>query len=255
MISAFYKRYSRHLFWLIVLSFPFLYVTAESIPSNNDLETWLPTESAVRVNYDDFKAKFGAEEIILIGLDSDQIDDELAEAVCARIEALEGIRTCWSPNRLRSVMDEFGVPSDEIDEHLSGLAVAKDNSLIGLVALLSTNGLEHRIETVTAVREQLRYCQIDEERFHLAGAPVVVAELDRLGNKEKNRQFFLITLAICFVLILGLLREIKLSLAILGLTVSARCRSWSWSSRWRSSCIFCTTTPLPINKTTRCKSL
>lgn len=221
MSSAFYDRYSRHLLWLAALSFPFFAVTAESIPSNNDLETWLPTDSAVRVNYDEFKAKFGAEEIILIGLESKHTDEELVEAICLRMESLTEIRTCWSPDRLRSTMSEFGVPDDEINEHLQGLSVSDDDSLIGLIALLSADGLTNRIKTVNAVRKQLRYCQIEDEECHLAGAPVVVAELDRLGNNDKNRQFFLITLAICFILIYGLLREWKLSLAIFGLTIWA----------------------------------
>ena len=221
MLSSFYRRYSTHLLWLVGLSFPYLLVTAESLPSNNDIETWLPMESEVRVTYDSFKRKFGAEEVVLIGLEADQHAPELIDAVCARLEALPTVRCCWSPDRMSEAMSELGVSEDEIHKRLRGLSISRDGEMIGLVALLSGNGLADRATCVAQVRHVLEYCQLEGDATHLAGAPVVVAELDRLGNRENNKRFFMITLLVCLCLLYYSLREWKLTLAVLGLTVWA----------------------------------
>jgi uncharacterized protein len=221
MIATFYRKFSLHLLALVLLSFPYLTFLADSLPSNNDIETWLPRESEVRANYEAFKAEFGAEEIVLIGIAEHASDDRLVEALCARIERRPEIRKCWSPERLKAVMQEFGVSHQNADERLTGLAVSESGKLVGLIALLSEAGLNDRASTVAGIRQDLRYCQLHGDDAHLAGAPVVVAELDRLGSQENNRAFFLITLFICLCLLYYSIRQWKLTLAILGLTVWA----------------------------------
>ena len=48
MLSRFYERYSGVILWAVTLSFPFLVYEARTLRCNNDIETWLPRESAVR---------------------------------------------------------------------------------------------------------------------------------------------------------------------------------------------------------------
>ena len=69
MLSRFYKRFSVLILWVVALSFPYLVYEAQSIPCNNDIETWLPRESPVRATYEQFKRDFGVEETILIGVE------------------------------------------------------------------------------------------------------------------------------------------------------------------------------------------
>lgn len=226
MLASFYRHRARLLVGLLCLSFPYVLLTGESIGSNNDIETWLPGEAPVRSVYDNFKERFGAEELIVIGLPGDEsqqaLDESLVEAVCQRLEALPGIRTCWSPYRLAAIMEGLGVEPDEALRRLEGLSMSPgDGGLIGIAALLSPEGLQDRAGTVADVRTQLRYCQLGGEHSQLAGSPVVVAELDRLGSRQNNKQFFLVTLLICLVLLYWTLRDWKLTAAILGLTVWA----------------------------------
>jgi len=219
MISNFYKKYSVHLLVLVAISLPYLVIEAESLPANNDIETWLPRESEVRQTYEQFKSDFGAEELILIGLDTKLVDQQLIESVCKRIDRLPTIRRCWSPDRLRSLMLELNVPSEEVKTRLSGLAIGKQGTLIGLMASLSDEGLADRTEVVSQVKEQLGYCQLVGESVYLAGGPVVVAELNRLGGQENNKKFFIITLVISLVLLYYSVRQWKLTFAILGITI------------------------------------
>ena len=219
MVSAFYKHNSGRILLLVALTFPFLMMKAESLPSNNDIETWLPRESAVRTSYEQFKRDFGNEELIVIAIPNSFIGDPIVEATCERIERLPGIRSCWTPSRMQDVMAELDVPPREIRERLSGLAVSRDGKLVGIVAQLSDHGLAHRGETVADLRSALEYCQLEGDAVHLAGAPVVVAELDRLGSQENNKKFFVITLLISLVLLYNSIRQWKLTLTILGLTI------------------------------------
>ena len=142
----------------------------------------------------------------------------MVESVCERIEALPGVRVCWSPYRLMSIMEDLGVDRDAARDRLEGLSATRGPAgLVGIAALLSSDGLADRVGTVNAVREELAYCQLEDSR--LAGAPVIVSELDRLGSRENNKQFFLVTLAVCLVLLYWTLRDWKLTGGILGLTI------------------------------------
>jgi predicted RND superfamily exporter protein len=221
MLSRFYKRFSRLILWAVALSFPYLAYQAQKIPCNNDIETWLPRESAVRSTYEQFKRDFGVEEVILIGVERRLADDELIEAVCGRIERLPGVRRCMSPDRLRNVMAETGVEHDTAQERLKGLSLSQDEKLAGLIVLLSDSGLRNRAGTVADINRELHYCQLHGDRSLLSGSPVIVAELDRLGGTKENQKFFLVTLVICLGLLYYWIKDWKLSLSVLGLTLWA----------------------------------
>ena len=221
MVSRFYKRFSSLILWIVVLTFPYLAYHAQSIPCNNDIETWLPHESPVRATYEQFKRDFGVEEIVLIGIERKLADDQLIEAVAGRIERLPGVRHCMSPDRLKSMMAETGVDDGSAADRLKGLALSHDEKLVGLIILLSDSGLKDRSGTVADINRELAYCHLDAERSFLSGGPVIVAELDRIGGSQENQKFFLVTLVICLGLLYHWIKDWKLSLSVLGLTLWA----------------------------------
>ncbi len=220
MLSTFYKKYGLRLLLLSLAAFPVFHFYAEAIPSNNDIEAWLPENSEVRQTYEEFKTRFGAEEVILIGLDA-KLGDELIESIAGRVERQPGVRHCWTPQRMREVMRELSVKDEDIAQRLSGLFVARDGKRIGTVVMLSDHGIRDRAGTVEDIRQVLKYCQLEGQSVNLAGAPVVIAELNRLGGRENNKVFFLISLAICAGLVYYQLRNWPLTGMILGLTVFA----------------------------------
>ena len=216
MISNFYRRYSVAILWLVGLSFPLLWYQAEQMPSNNDIETWLPRETPVRLLYEEFKQDFGAEEVLVIGLPLDQVTPKLVEAFASRMERLDGIRLCWTPDRMTTRMQEFGVSEETARERLEGLLTSKSGDLIGVVAMLTEFGIKNRAQVVEDVKQTLAYCQLPLESVALTGAPVIVTELDRLGSQKTNRQFFLLTCAISLFLLYYSFGHWGLSLAVLG---------------------------------------
>jgi uncharacterized protein len=221
MLSRFYKRYSTAILWLVALSFPYLLMQAESVPSNNDVETWLPHNSPVRATYEQFKRDFGVEEVILVGIERAAADDALIESICGRLDRLPGVRSCWSPTRMQGVMAEMGVTGDQALARLEGLTVSKGGTLVGLLVQLSAEGIRNRAGTVADIRRELDYCRLQGNQLSLSGGPVLVTELDRLGGQQENEKFFIVTLLICLGLLHYWVNDWKLALSVLGLTIWA----------------------------------
>ena len=96
-------------------------------------ETWLPENTAVRQNYEKFKADFGVEEVVVLGVDPNAVGDDMVEAVAARLDALPGVRECITPQRLMSRMRALGVPEAEARERITGQLLGEDGKLAGIV--------------------------------------------------------------------------------------------------------------------------
>jgi uncharacterized protein len=219
MLTSLYQQHGRWLLVLAAMAFPFMYWHGESMPTNNDLETWLPRESEVRSTYDMFKEEFGAEEVILVGLPNLNPDDPLVESVAERLNQLHGIRHCWSPRRFSQVMRDLSVSEDKIEERMTGLTLAKDKQMLGLVALLSPSGLQDRVGTVNDVKNVLDYCQLSGDDVLLTGGPVVGAELNRLGGVKSNKAYFVITLLISSMLLYFFIRDVRLTIGVMLITI------------------------------------
>ncbi|MEX1232390.1 MAG: MMPL family transporter [Planctomycetaceae bacterium] len=219
MISSFYQVHSKSIIWLVVLTFPVLFVVGASIKNNNDIETWLPQNTPERAVYEQFKDDFGLDESIIIGIDTAHVDARLVEALAGRIDNSFGIRSCWTPDRLRSRMQEFGVTDASSHDRLNGMLISSHGSMIGLVASLTDEGIAQRARVVDGVQEALRYCQLTPEQVALTGQPVIVTELDRLGGSQSNQKFFVLTLLISLSLLFYFVRHWGMTLSILGITV------------------------------------
>ena len=219
MISYFYRRYSRLILGAVVLSFPLLWFLANRIPSNNDVETWLPRDTDVRRTYEEFKQDFGAEEVIVIGLPKSEARPELVESFAGRLDRLPGIRRCWTPARMVERMLEFGVADDVANKRIDGLLQSSSGNLVGVVATLSDEGVKNRAKITADVRAALDYCQFNADEVALTGAPIIVTELDRLGSSKTNKRFFLLTCAISLGLLYYSFGHMGLSLAMLGVTL------------------------------------
>lgn len=219
MISRFYQAHSRTILWLLLATFPLVYWLAHAERSNNDIETWLPENTAVRQNYEKFKADFGVEEVVVLGVDPNAVGDDMVEAVAARLDALPGVRECITPQRLMSRMRSLGVPEAEARERITGQLLGEDGKLAGIVIGLNEHGTEHRQESVAAIREAIDYCQLERPDIALTGSPVLVTELDRLGSPEASHTFFALTLLICLGLLKYSIGDWKLSLSLLGVTI------------------------------------
>ncbi len=219
MATGFFKFASRPMLWAVILSFPFLMWNSSRLKSNNETETWLPRGTPVRLEYEKFKRDFGADEVIVVAVRPDAAEPALIEAVASRLEQLPGIANCWTPDRMVKRMTGLGVAEDEARNRLKGLLIGKDEKLIGILASMSPHGLKNRIQTVAEVNDVLDYCHLASPEICLTGGPVVVSELDRLGSPEATKGFFMAMLVICWGLLQYSMRDVRMSSAVLGVTV------------------------------------
>ncbi|OAI53608.1 hypothetical protein AYO47_04435 [Planctomyces sp. SCGC AG-212-M04] len=219
MATGFFKFASRPLLWAVIVTFPFLFWNSSRLKSNNETETWLPRGTAVRHEYERFKRDFGADEVIVVAVRPQAVEPQLVEAVAARLEELEGIATVWTPDRMVKRMTDLGVDADEARARLKGLVIGKNEELYGILASMSPHGLKNRKETVVEVRKVLDYCQLASPEICLTGGPVVVSELDRLGSPEASKGFFVAMLVICWALLQYSLKDLRMSLSVLGVTL------------------------------------
>lgn len=223
MISEFYRAGSRRLLAVMAISFPLLYVWSDAAVSNNDIETWLPRDTAVRRTYENFKRDFGVEETVLVGFAPQAADETLVEALAVRLERLPGVRQTLTPQRLAARMEALGVPTDEAQRRLAGLLTDEQGRLSAVVVSLDAHGAANRAATVARIRSVLDYCRLERPDLCLTGSPVLVTELDRLGSPEASRGFFLITLLVCLGLLQYSLGDWRMSLSLLGTTLWSIC--------------------------------
>ena len=221
MIQDFYTRYSRAIIIAMFVSLAVLTPIAESIPPNNDTETWLSDESVARQVYEDFRFHFGGEEVVLIALEREKHSDDFVEALCRRLELLDTTRAVWSPQRLSDTMQGFGVASADAEDRLHRIALSEDGKLAGIAVLLTKEGLADRAAVVEEIHGVLSYCQLDPSELHLTGAPVIIAELNRLGGKEANQTYFILTMLICSTVLWRTFGDLKTAGLILAETVWA----------------------------------
>ena len=220
-IDGFYQKFSRHLLLLMLISLPVLAYEAAQIPMNNDVETWLPAQSELKLRYDRFRQDFGSEEMLVLGFKKEANNPQLVTALAERLETLEGVRQAWDSKRFRAVMRELQVPEEAIQDRLIGMTESIDGNYRAILVLLSEQGTADRGRVVQEIRNQLEYCQIDSNQYAFAGGPVIVSELNRLGGPENNRKFFLLTLFLGFLMLLAMLRDWRTSAAMILLTVWA----------------------------------
>ncbi len=161
MIQDFYTRYSRAIIIGMFVSLAVLTPLAESIPPNNDTETWLSDESVARQVYEDYRFHFGGEEVVLIALEREKHSDQFVEALCRRLELLSTTRAVWSPQRLSDTMQGFGVSSNDAEDRLHRIALSEDGTLAGIAVLLTKEGLSDRAAVVQEIHGVLSYCQLD----------------------------------------------------------------------------------------------
>ena len=183
----------------------------------------------MKTEYDQFRDDFGTEESIVLALKNGANDPAMVASLARRIEKHPQFSSCWTSERLHGVMSKLYVSQETIAERIIGMMQSHDGELQAIQLQLSQIGTADRKAAVQAIHDELAYCQIHKDQFVLAGGPVVVAELDRLGGPDENQKFFLLTLVIGFGLLLFLLRDWRSSLALMILTL--------WSIQMTTSCV------------------
>lgn len=195
MISCLYRRHSLPLLLACALALPFLMWYGDRIPANNGLDAWLPKDNAARRDYDEFVRTFGAEETVLIAFQQPFPEPQRLASAAKRLGGLPGIRSCWTREQFVQKMLANGVDAATAEERIVHLLQAPARDLETLILSLTDDPTVSRKLLLEQIRGQLEYCELDNAI--VAGGPVVTAQLDKLGGRERGRTLFQLTLLIC----------------------------------------------------------
>ena len=199
MVSDFYKKHSSAILLFCLAALPVFTVCSELVTSNNDVETWLPRNSDVRREYDEFSRTFGNDETILVAFERPFPDAARLDAASGRISGLPGVSSCWTRQNLVDAMLANNVSEGNANQRLVNLMAAPDDSLETMLITLNEEGTADRGSAVKQIRDQLAYCQLGNAV--LAGGPIVGTQLDKLGSRKRAALLFCLTLLICFGLL------------------------------------------------------
>lgn len=199
MVSDFYRRHSRTLLLAGLVALPILTIMGEMVPSNNSIETWLPRNSEVRRNYDQFCHTFGADETILIAFEKPFPEPESIRAASLRMAGLDGVASCWSRQQVLETMLSNDVSEATAKARLVNLLATPTDDLETMLISINQHGIANRKQTIRDIKTQLAYC--DMNHAVLAGGPIVAEQLDKLGSRKKATLLFSLTLVICFLLL------------------------------------------------------
>ena len=199
MVSEFYRRHSTALLLSFLVALPVLTICGEMVPSNNNIETWLPRNSDSRREYDDFCRNFGAEETILVAFEKPFPDTKRLAAASRRLMGLKGVGNCWTRQQVEQMMTSNSVSAEMAESRLVNLMSTPRDDLETMIVSINEVGIADRHATVLAIRSQLAYCHLDGAI--LAGGPVITDQLDRLGSRRAATALFALTLLICFLLL------------------------------------------------------
>jgi uncharacterized protein len=217
MVSSFYRKYSLTLILACMALLPWLMWYGERLPANNNIETWLPGQSEIRENYDNFCRTFGADESVLIAFDRPFPKPAQLAALAGRIRGLNGVAECRTQDDIVALMVENDVKQQTAQDRLVHLVAAPDGSLATILAVLDQDATQSRFSIIADIRQQLVYC--DLQHACVAGPPVVASQLDVLGSRDSSKKLFAVTLIICGGLLYLNLGCWKTSLALVVATV------------------------------------
>lgn len=212
MVSSFYRRYSVVLLITCCVMLPILTWYGEGLPANNDIETWLPQNSQVRSDYDEFVRTFGADETILVAFPKPFPAPERILSLAKRLEGLRGISACWTKDQVAALMVANDVAPATANQRLVHLLASPSGDLQTLMLVMDrTEGVSGQLVT-EQIREQIQYCNLDQAI--VAGAPIVASQLDVLGSRQNGQMLFALTLLTCGVLLYANIRSMPISLAL-----------------------------------------
>ena len=144
MVSHLYRSYSGRLLLCCLVLLPVVYICGEQVPSNNDIETWLPRNSQVRQEYDRFCRTFGADETILVAFERPFPESTRLQSAARRIDRLEGVESCWTRHDVMQAMVDNSVGENVAADRLENLLASPDASLETMLISIDEIGRQDR---------------------------------------------------------------------------------------------------------------
>lgn len=208
-------RYRRTLLVMAVLS---ALIPASFLPRlriDNSIEVWLPKSSANYKLYQEFVAKYGSDEFMVIAAG---VDDPFApnalesqRTLGEKIRQIDGVDRVWDLPTLAQAIWAGGASWQDqarASPFLRSLVLGKDGKTVGLfVWFKNLKGAEARMRTVSAIEALVNSVSTSGFEVHMAGAPRMNVALDK-ASAHDSMIFLPLAIAACVLVLMLMLRSI-----------------------------------------------
>lgn len=181
---------------------------------DNSIEVWLMPQSTAYREYQDFLNRFGSDEYIIVGMESDNPFSneslDLQRSLAEKLRTLAGVQqTIDLPSFLARIdlADGFLLDSSDLFQVVHNFLIGKDRTSVGLFVVLDhTLQTAQRATTVERIERIVREFEDAGHPIHLAGAPYLNVMLDRY-SVASARLFFPISILFSIIVLFYLFRH------------------------------------------------
>lgn len=205
---------------------------------SNDVKQWLPKNFAAAKDYDWFIQRFGVDEMIVVSWEGCRLGDESVNEFRIFLErenARNGkklFERVVTAETMISRIEAVGIGNLEARQRVKGLLIGPDERTTCILAFpRSDSGVDRTAMVETVYRIGETKFDFDRADMKLAGPTVDGAALD-VESKRALESFMWVTVLIVFFLSWYRLKDIAISLTVLGFAVSCAFLSLSilyWS--------------------------
>ncbi len=206
--------------------FPVVLGAAKSLKvQSNNVKQWLPRDFDASKNYDWFVERFGVDEMVVISWPKCTLDNPQVEEFCKVLErdlvggATPLLYRAVTANRMAAEIQALGISEESALQRLQGLLIGPDKKTTCILAFPSTVNDLARTEVVNRIFEVgYKSFGISHEDLKLGGPTVDGAAID-FESRRALDQFIWLTVLIVFLLSWLRLRDLVLSLTVIGFSV------------------------------------
>jgi uncharacterized protein len=219
-------RMSRGLTLLILVSLAGpLYLLGQA-RVDNSIEVWLNTGDQAHADYQEFLAKYGTEEFIVIASeDPDPLSKPclaLQKDLAVKLAQVPGVQQVLDLASIIESLSRVRANAGQAlrkDPLLRDLLLGRDGRSFGLIVGLATVDVpSKRRTTVEKIEQIVQDTATEKQLYHMAGTPLMNAALDR-GSQKAARTLFPVAVALALMILLKVLRGLSSLAAVFSAVV------------------------------------
>lgn len=216
-----------------VIAAPFL----SRLRFEEDVTNWLPAEDPQARLLAWHRQHFPSDPSVLIAWNGATLGDPRIEELAASLRETEWAKTVVTPNDLMERMTESRVPPEVARQRIRGLLLGEPKEDVastpaGLAVTFTETDEDITLGYLAEIAERGEAVGIPRETLHLGGGEVASSELDhRLGKTRwdpeapwyrlDQKSPLALTAIVALVLAVVLVREVRLTVLVLGVTLYA----------------------------------
>jgi predicted RND superfamily exporter protein len=219
-----YERIARPIFWLVIVSVPFLLygVYGALQGGHNDVRQWLPDGFQETREYDEFLRQFGSEEMAVASWPGCTLDDPRLQRFAAELRtSSEFKRVLTSTEAVAELTREpMNVPRDEAEQRLRELLIGRDGRTAATIVWVNEAGAADRRAALDVVRDAAERAGVPRDELYVAGP---TADSVALQSESQKSRYLLAAISVVVAISLAWRSLKNIRLAVMVFSTALLC--------------------------------